>query len=72
MVDAKSIYGTGSSSAHASYVTKWRTTYTQYSQSIVVSSPDPTLSISIEVHAEKMAFRRSDYFLKIVISCTAR
>ena len=30
MVDAKSIYGTGSSSAHAYYVTKWRTTYTQY------------------------------------------
>ena len=55
MVDAKSIYGTESSSAHAYYVTKWRTTYTQY-----------------KVHAEKMAFRRSDYFLKIVISCTAR
>ena len=30
MVDAKSIYGTGSSSAHVYYVTKWRTTYTQY------------------------------------------
>ena len=30
MVDAKSIYGTGSSYAHAYYVTKWRTTYTQY------------------------------------------
>ena len=30
MVDEKSIYGTGSSSAHAYYVTKWRTTYTQY------------------------------------------
>ena len=30
MVDAKSIYGTGSSSAHAYYVTKWHTTYTQY------------------------------------------
>ena len=25
MVDVKSIYGTGSSSAHAYYVTKWRT-----------------------------------------------
>ena len=25
----KSIYGTGSSLAHAYYVTKWRTTYTQ-------------------------------------------
>ena len=30
MVDAKSIYGTGSSSAHAYDVTKWHTTYTQY------------------------------------------
>ena len=30
MVDAKSIYGTGSSSVHAYCVTKWRTTYTQY------------------------------------------
>ena len=26
----ESIYGTGSSNAHAYYVTKWRTTYTQY------------------------------------------
>ena len=30
MVDAKSIYGMGLSSAHVYYVTKWRTTYTQY------------------------------------------
>ena len=30
MVDVKSIYGTGSSYAHAYYVTKWHTTYTQY------------------------------------------
>ena len=57
MVDAKSIYGTGSSSAHAYYVTKWRTILH---------------TLSIKVHAEKMAFRRSDYFLKVVISCTAR
>ena len=35
MVDAKSIYGTGSSSAHAYYVTKWRTTYTQYRQILI-------------------------------------
>ena len=51
-----SLYGTGSSSAHAYYVTKWRTTYT----------------VNIIVHAEKLAFRRSFYFLKTVISCTAR
>ena len=28
--------------------------------------------LNIKVHAEKMAFRRSIYFLKTVISCTAR
>ena len=51
-----SLYGTGSSTAHAYYVTKWRSTYTQY----------------LKVHAEKMTFRRSFYFLKTVISCTTR
>ena len=29
-------------------------------------------TFNMKVHADKMAFRRSDYFLKIVISCTAR
>ena len=35
----------GSSSAHAYYVTKWRTTYTQYKSS------------DTKVHAEKIAYR---------------
>ena len=29
-------------------------------------------TLSINYMLKKMAFRRSDYFLKIVISCTAR
>ena len=50
-----SLYGTGSSTAHAYYVTKWRSTYTQ--------------SI-FKVHAEKMTFRRSFYFLKTdIVHC---
>ena len=56
MVDAKSIYGTGSSSAHAYYVIKWRTTYTQYKKYTPKKWPIGEVII----------------FLKIMISCTAR